>query len=483
MTGQAATATATVARQVAFRERRWVAAVLLLADAAALELSVVLAWATRLLLTRWMPVGIGPEQLQAVGLAVLVFPLIQAARGMYPGYGTGPVARLRSRSYAVLLFFGALALWDYLGFKGRWSRGMLLIAAVYAVVLVPLVEAAVREGLVRLRLWGEPVVVLGAAQTGALVIRLLRQNLGLGLVPVALLDDDPEKQGNVVEGVPVVGPLEAAQQWARRARVAIVAMPGAGRWLLDRLVQDLNFPRVIVVPDLLGLESLWVEARDLGGVLGLEIRKNLLVGRNRVLKRVLDYALGIPLFLVSVPLIMLVALWIRRVSPGPAFFAQEREGLGGRVIRVWKLRTMHPDAERRLERYLAENGEARAEWERYFKLRHDPRVLPGIGHFLRKTSLDELPQLWNVLRGEMSLVGPRPFPRYHLEAFPDEFRELRRRVRPGMTGLWQVAARSEGDLEVQQALDTYYIRNWSIWLDFYILARTAWVVLFGKGAY
>lgn len=470
-------------RPVGFRERRWVAVVLLLADVAGLELSVFLAWATRRLLTGWIPVGVGPEQLRAVSLAVLVFPLIQAAGGMYPGYGTGPVARLRGRSYAVLFFFGALALWDYLVFKGRWSRGMLLIAAVYAVVLVPIIEAIVRDGLVGLRLWGQPAVVLGAAQTGALVIRLLHENRGLGLVPVALFDDDPDKQGLVIEGVPVVGPLEAAHQWAKQARVAIVAMPGAGRALLDRLVQDLRFPRVIVVPDLVGLESLWVEARDLGGVLGLEIRKNLLVGRNRVLKRVVDYALGIPLFLVSIPLITLFVLWIKRVSPGPAFFAQEREGLGGRVIRVWKLRTMHPDAESRLERYLAENAEARAEWERYFKLKHDPRILPGIGHFLRKTSLDELPQLWNVLRGEMSLVGPRPFPRYHLEAFPDDFRELRRRVRPGMTGLWQVAARSDGDLEVQQALDTYYIRNWSIWLDFYILARTVWVVLFGKGAY
>ena len=468
---------------VTFRERKWVAPVLFIADSVALELSLFLAWSTRLALRRWVPVDISPDQLETLATVTLLLPVLQAGRGMYPGYGTGAVGRLREQSYAILLFFAALSIWDYLVFRGRWSRGMLLIMAGYALVIVPLMETIVREALIRIRAWGQPVVILGAGRTGALVVRRLRDNPGLGLVPVAFLDDDPAKQGHLVEGVPVVGPLKETARWAKCVRVAIVAMPGAGRTRLGQLVRDLQFPRVILVPDLFGLETLWVQARDLGGVLGLEIRKNLLMTRNRILKYVLDYALAIPLFLISLPLIAVLGLWIKRVSPGPAFFAQEREGVGGKLIRVWKLRTMYPDAELRLERYLDENPAARAEWERYFKLKHDPRILPGVGHFLRKTSLDELPQLWNVLRGEMSLVGPRPFPRYHLEAFPSEFRELRRRVRPGITGLWQVTARSEGDLKVQQALDTYYIRNWSIWLDLYILARTLRVVLFGKGAY
>jgi Undecaprenyl-phosphate galactose phosphotransferase WbaP len=265
--------------------------------------------------------------------------------------------------------------------------------------------------------------------------------------------------------------------------VAVLAMPGAGRERLVQLLETLPFPQVVLVPDLFGLQSLWVSSRDLGGVLALEVKKNLLLRRSWVLKRALDYALGVPLFLLSLPLIGLFALWVKAVSPGPAFYVQEREGYRGRTIRVWKLRTMYPDAEARLARYLEENLEAREEWERYFKLKRDPRVLPGVGHFLRQTSLDELPQLWNVLRGEMSLVGPRPFPRYHLEKFSPAFRRLRQSVLPGLTGLWQVSARSEGDLEVQEALDTYYIRNWSLWLDLYILARTAWVILTRKGAY
>lgn len=461
----------------------WIPWALFLGDALALGLALFLGYRLRQALIPWFPVTLGPRQYQGLFLAAVVLPLGYLWAGLYPGYGLSPVERLRRRVSVTLLVFGMLLLWEYLVAREGWSRGVLPGALAFALVLPPVAEAGVQAALVRLGRWGSPVVILGAARTGALAARLLKAKPGIGLVPVAFLDDDPATWGRTVEGIPVLGPLSQAPELARQVRTAVVAMPGLPRQRLVPLLRSLPFPSVLVVPDLFGLDSLWVAGRDLGGILALEVRRNLLVARNRLIKRAMDCALGIPLFLASLPLIALAAVLIWCVSPGPVFFTQEREGYRGRRIRIVKLRTMYPDAEERLQRHLAANPDARTEWTRRFKLRHDPRVLPGVGHLLRRTSLDELPQLWNVLKGEMSLVGPRPFPDYHLAAFGSEFRELRRQVRPGLTGLWQVSARSEGDLALQEQLDKYYIQNWSPWLDLYLLARTVGAVLSGRGAY
>jgi lipopolysaccharide/colanic/teichoic acid biosynthesis glycosyltransferase len=201
---------------------------------------------------------------------------------------------------------------------------------------------------------------------------------------------------------------------------------------------------------------------------------------NSVLKKVIDYALCIPLFIFSLPIMCIVALAVKIVSPGPTLFIQERIGLNGQLIKVIKFRTMYTDADERLKTYLQKNPEREAEWLQFFKLDNDPRVIPWIGTFLRKSSLDELPNLWNVLRRDLSLVGPRPFPHYHLAEFDHEFQQLRQTVWPGITGLWQV---KRGDTDVQIFLDTYYIRNWSIWMDLKILIYTIPVVLFAKKAH
>jgi lipopolysaccharide/colanic/teichoic acid biosynthesis glycosyltransferase len=190
----------------------------------------------------------------------------------------------------------------------------------------------------------------------------------------------------------------------------------------------------------------------------------------------------VPVGMLSLPIVVLAATLIKLVDPGPAFYLQKRVGFNGKTVNVLKLRTMYRDGERLLQEHLRRDAQARAEWERFFKLRRDPRILPIVGKFLRRSSIDELPQLWNVFWGEMSLVGPRPLPAYHAEQFDQEFRSLRIGVLPGITGLWQVSSRSEGDLQVLQEQDLFYIRNWSLWLDFYILLQTVPAVLTAKGA-
>jgi Undecaprenyl-phosphate galactose phosphotransferase WbaP len=468
---------------VFFRTHSWAAFAIVIADVAALQLSLVLGLVLRLLLGKWLHAEIELEQYLAVAVAILLLPVVHYQLGIYPGYLLGPVERLRRRTLATLAVFGGLVAWDNIIARGVLSRGVLLATLVFALVLPPLAESLARKALVAHKRWGIPVVMIGAGSTGRLVVRTLLSEPQFGLVPIAFLDNRPDAWNQALETVPVAGPLGLAQDFEQRAEAAIVAMADIDRDDVASLLQELNFPRVIVIPQFSGVASLWVTARDLGGCLGLEIKKNLLVPRNLAFKRIMDRVIALPLFVMSIPIMAAAAVWIKLSSRGPALHCQMREGIDGRRIAVWKLRTMHVNGERLLESWFRDHPADRVEWSRYFKLRRDPRVLPWIGKLLRRTSLDELPQLWSVLKGEMSLVGPRPFPDYHLEQFPAEFRALRTRVLPGLTGMWQISARSEGDVEVQEALDTYYIRNWSPWLDLYILARTVSAVVMARGAY
>jgi Undecaprenyl-phosphate galactose phosphotransferase WbaP len=423
------------------------------------------------------------SMLLAVGLSSAAF----AFYGLYPGIGMTGVAHMRQIAHSVTLVYLLLTASMFL-VKDWWadSRGGFLLSWALSLALVPLGRAIAGHFLRSRPWWGVPVMVLGAGQTARVLIQNLHDNPVLGYRPVVCLDDDPARQGDCL-GVPVPGSLQNVAYFAEmyRTRRAIVAMPGLPR---EKLVANLQgwsgiFPNILIVPDLFGVASLWTEPRDLGGVLALRIRCNLLNPYNRLVKRALDLVFAAMALLVSAPFFAVAALWIKRVSPGPAFYVQERDGEGGLPIRILKLRTMFPEAEQMLHQHLAASPVAAREWTRFCKLKRDPRILPGIGHFLRRTSLDELPQLWNVLKGEMSLVGPRPFPSYHNERFQPEFRKLRTQIAPGLTGLWQISARSNGDLDVQAQLDSYYIKNWSLWLDLYILTRTAHAVLFQNGAY
>lgn len=215
--------------------------------------------------------------------------------------------------------------------------------------------------------------------------------------------------------------------------------------------------------------------------LSLQVQNNLASPANRAFKRTFDMAAVLLGGVLAAPLVALLAVAIRLDSPGPAFFKQRRIGRDGVPFFVWKFRSMVADAPERLKSLLENDAEARKEWEATQKLVNDPRIT-RVGRLLRRTSLDELPQLWNVVRGEMSLVGPRPIVDDEIPKYGDQFHYYIQ-VRPGMTGAWQVSGRSDTSYDYRVALDTYYVRNWSGWIDVDILVKTAAVVLKREGAY
>ncbi len=200
-------------------------------------------------------------------------------------------------------------------------------------------------------------------------------------------------------------------------------------------------------------------------------------------KRPFDIIFSSIIILLTLPIMLLIALVIKLTDKGPIFFKQKRVGFRGKSFYVIKFRTMYPDAEKRLKELLEKDPKAKEEWEKYWKLKNDPRITP-IGRFLRKTSLDELPQFFNVLKGEMSVVGPRPVVEEELEKFYKDKIKYYISVKPGITGYWQVEGRSDiEDYEKRVEMDVWYIKNMSFWLDLKIIFKTIWVMLTGKGAY
>ena len=222
--------------------------------------------------------------------------------------------------------------------------------------------------------------------------------------------------------------------------------------------------------------------RILVGQTGQETTDHRIPPLPRMMKRTMDLAIVIVVGLPLCPLLLLIAIAVKCCNSGPVFYSQQRIGHGGRPFRIWKFRSMLANAESVLQDYLRDHPELRKEWEIHRKLRNDPRVIPCLGKFLRKTSLDELPQLWNVLRGEMSVVGPRPLPQYHLDEFDENFCQFRHQLTPGITGLWQVSSRRSATRDMIVRYDSYYIENWSLLLDVRIILRTTAVVVSGSGA-
>jgi len=365
------------------------------------------------------------------------------------------------------------------------SRLSLFAWALSLLVLAPVARYLAKWTLMRTGQWSKPVVVVGGQEAAARILRGLQKQWQLGYKPVGVYDNRAAPADGVLEGVPYRGTLTNAVALARKTEIdtAIFAMPDTRRQKLAEFVKEASysFRHVVVIPNLEGITNSGVVARDFAGTFGLEIKYNLLDPWAQRLKRASDLAVTVVGGALILPLFLVLSLLVWAESRGPIFYRDLRMGRDGKLFACVKFRTMVPDAETVLQRMLAEDEEMREEYVEYHKLRSDPRVT-RVGRFLRKTSLDELPQLWNVLRGEMSLVGPRPYLPRESEDIGAAHEEILR-VRPGVTGPWQVSGRNHTSFSERVRMEAYYVRDWSVWLDLVLLASTVPCLLSGRDAY
>lgn len=425
------------------------------------------------------------SNLVALLAAVCVSPLVFFAVGMYPGIALNPVEEFRRTFYGMSLTFGiTLSGTFFMDHSHQYSRLIMVVAWSLSGSAVVLSRLLTRKLCSTQPWWGVPTVILGSGETGRQMLAKLCADTGHGLRPVAILDDGEHSAvGNLAEGIHR-GHLSLAPMFARAGQAyAIIAMPELPSQSLTEVALEHtgDFGHVLVIPDVFGVSSLGVAAKEVGGMLGLEVSQRLTHKLPQLLKRSFDIVLSIFILLSIAPFLAAIALLVALSSPGPVFYGQRRIGRNNRNFTVWKFRSMVSNADEVLARHLAEDPSLRAEWGRDHKLRRDPRVT-AIGRFLRKTSFDELPQLWNVFHGDMSLVGPRPIVSAEVAKYGDRYGAYSK-VRPGITGLWQISGRNHTTYDERTSLDEYYVRNWSIWLDLYILFKTVKTVAFREGAY
>jgi len=368
------------------------------------------------------------------------------------------------------------------------SRLVLLGMWVLSIFIFPLFRLWGKKLLYDIGIWRERVLILGAGNAGRLVAEGLQREKHMSYDVIGFLDDNEQKIGNTINGKRVLGIVERFPEFIKELCIntVIIAMPSLPAERLSVLTSAVqnHTPNTMVIPDLKGIALLNTKLFHLfyEEIFLMNIRNNLKSITNRFIKRFFDISVSIISMPLLLPIIALIGTIIRLETSGPAVYAHDRIGKNGKTFRCYKFRTMYKDAEEKLKEILENNKETHAEWLKNQKLRNDPRITK-VGRFIRRTSLDELPQVFNVIKGEMSLVGPRPVTKEEIEYHYKEAAELCFSVAPGITGLWQVSGRTNTGYEYRVKLDGWYIMNWSLWLDIAILFKTIKVVMKMEGAY
>ncbi len=459
---------------------------LILLDAGSTATALCLAFAAESLLSpqpRDVPLGFG---LAVVGMTLL----FQHIHGLYPACGLPYSLEFRRVLRTCLMVCVSLSVGLILSGPAShlaWSSYMLFCGSL--VLLLSASRPLARKVLGRFDWWAQPVAVVGNSSRALKLHQRLNRCRHEGLRSVGVVFDpqrhwqDPQR-GEQPHYIGPISDLESILLSSGACRLAVADRDSA-QW------QDFHsfhgIPHVMLPTDLEHHPTEKTRLVESDGRIELHCHSALTNPSSLLAKRLMDLCLvglSAPLWF---PLMVLIAIGIKFSDAGPIFYRQTRVGRFRRPFQALKFRSMVCDADRRLREYLSVHPELHAEWQATHKLKHDPRVT-SIGRFLRKSSLDELPQLWNVLVGEMSLVGPRPivdcgdYDREYIDEHPEVF-ELYQMVRPGVTGLWQISGRNSLPYKQRVYLDRFYLRNWSIMFDIFILWRTFKTALFREGAY
>lgn len=378
-----------------------------------------------------------------------------------------------------------------LGSGLHYSATPMLLSWVLLLISVPLLRQVARIAMTQMGIWQIPTAMIGVGNRAGEIYKALKSSLSLGFdVRWLVVEDTDGKVPASLAALPQIHSsmperiaLTMFHSGCKEAIITAEDMQSEHFAELAQRLLEVNIP-VAVIPTFTRLPFAGVTTNYFFGydILLLQVRSNVQRLPWRMAKRAFDILLSMFFILLFLPLFIIVAIAIKRADPGNVTYAQKRIGRGGRPFNCLKFRTMVSDADECLLRWQVENPELFEEYLKTYKLKDDPRITP-IGKWLRRTSLDELPQLWNVLRGDMSLVGPRPVVAQELEEYYGPAARLYVRTRPGITGLWQVSGRSDTTYERRVILDEWYILNWSFWYDIIILFQTAWIVVTGKGAF
>ncbi|MDR2696015.1 MAG: undecaprenyl-phosphate galactose phosphotransferase WbaP [Deltaproteobacteria bacterium] len=413
---------------------------------------------------------------------LLLAPFLGLALGACQGIALPPHRELKALSLATTLAFAGFMIFMFATKSGEeMSRAAILGAWLLSLIAAPVARALLRRRYCRHPWWSSPLVLLGSEHVDELRVNC-ENHPERGLRFVAQVD------AALANGALPAKLAAVARQYPKAFVLllpdAFALYSASGAQSLHFLLAELSrhFRGVLLLPEFMADSPfIWLTPRDLGKCIALLIRHNLYDKRRLMLKRTLDLSLVAVSACLALPLSIAITVAVMLDSPGSPFYFQERIGRNGARFRIRKFRTMVHNADDLLREALGRDSELRREWEQDHKLKEDPRVT-RVGAILRKTSRGELPQLWNVLKGDMSLVGPRPIVEGEIEKYGPVF-ESYCRVWPGLTGLWQISGRNDNPYGERVRMDQYYISNWSVWFDIWILAKTVPVVLRARGAY